>query len=182
MARKTKRAKASGPAPCRTPASASRRTPRGPEIAISGRTSTVRISHKRLRGLIEFVAQAEGQPVAAIDLAVADDAEMEALNRAYLRRAGTTDVLSFDLSDAGHVGLVAQIVVCGDLAARQARLRGHSAARELMLYVVHGLLHLMGYDDTTARGAARMHAREDELLAAFGEGPAFADKPRRRAK
>jgi probable rRNA maturation factor len=159
-----------------------RKTALGPEIEICKRTRAVRVSQKRLRELIEFVARAEGQSLAAIDLAVVNDAEMKALNRSYLRRAGATDVLSFDLSDAEHVGLVAQIVVCGDLAVRQARLRGHSAARELMLYVVHGLLHLMGYDETTVRGAARMHAREDELLAAFGEGPAFAGRPRRRAK
>ena len=70
--------------------------------------------------------------------------------------------------------LVAQIVVCADVAVRQGRLRRHSPARELMLYVVHGLLHLMGYDHATARAAACIHAREDELLTAFGVGPAFA--------
>jgi len=149
----------------------------------------VRISTDRLRRLISFVADAEGYRIAALDLAIVPDAEMKALNRRYLRLANVTDVLAFDLSgpapggkagerDGRGSGLVAQVVVCGDLAVREAHLRGHSAARELMLYVVHGLLHLMGYDDGSARGAARMHAREDELLVLFGEQPVYARGPR----
>ena len=64
-------------------------------------------------------------------------------------------------------GLSGQIIVCGDVAAEQARLRGLPAQEELMLYVVHGLLHLMSYEDLTVRGAAGMHAREEELLREF---------------
>ena len=58
-------------------------------------------------------------------------------------------------------------MVCGDLAVEQAKARGLKARDELMLYVIHGLLHLMGYEDTSIRGGARMHAREEELLKEF---------------
>ncbi len=165
----------------------------GPEIAVTRHTKAVRVSADRLRRLIRFVVDAEGYRIAALDLAIVPDAEMKALNRRYLGSAALTDVLTFDLSGPAHdgrvhdgggrergAGLVAQVVVCGDLAVRQARLRGHSAARELMLYVVHGLLHLMGYEDGSVRGAAGMHAREDELLVLFGERPAYARPPRAR--
>ena len=134
------------------------------------------MSPGRLRELIEFVTRAEGRRVAAVDLAVVGAAEMADLNRRYRRRAGPTDVLSFDLSEADSPGLVAQIVVCGDLAASQGPAHGHRPPRELMLYVVHALLHLTGHDDATASAAARMRARQDELIEAF----LHARKRRRR--
>lgn len=122
---------------------------------------------KRLARLVRFVARRQDARHAEVDLAVVGGDEIAALNRRYRGRAGRTDVLAFDLSDADRTGISAQIVVCADEAVEQARLRRTGPQRELMLYVVHGLLHLAGYDDTTARGAAAMHAREDELLAEF---------------
>jgi len=141
--------------------------PTRPKVAISSTQRAVRVPRKRLAELVGFVAAEEGVRVAEIDLAVVTGSQMAALNRRYLRRGGPTDVLSFDLSEDAAEGICAQIVVCGDIAARQAKPRGGSAQQELMLYVVHGLLHLMGYEDATAGGAARMHARQDELLKAF---------------
>jgi probable rRNA maturation factor len=114
-----------------------------------------------------FVARSEKVRLADVDVAVVDRRQIAALNRRYRRRAGRTDVLSFDLSDPGQAGISAQIVVCGDVAAQRAAARGGSKQRELMLYVLHGLLHLVGYEDDTVHGAARMHARQDELLEAF---------------
>jgi probable rRNA maturation factor len=53
------------------------------------------------------------------------------------------------------------IVVCLDEAARQAKKRNHPIRLEVLLYALHGMLHLLGYDDVSARQAARMHRRED---------------------
>lgn len=141
--------------------------PDKPDVTISSTQRAVRVPRKRLAELVGFVAAEEGVRVAEIDLAVVTRSEMAALNRRYLGRAGPTDVLSFDLSENAAKGICAQIVVCGDVAARQALRRGRSAQQELMLYAVHGLLHLIGYDDTAGGGAARMRARQDELLEAF---------------
>jgi len=76
-------------------------------------------------------------------------------------------VLSFDLSSHGS-GVVAQIIVCSDVAVRQARARGLGPQRELMLYIVHGLLHVLGYDDTNQQLAEKMYARQEQLLQEFG--------------
>lgn len=88
-----------------------------------------------------------------------------------------TDVLAFDLGCARRQGwLDGEIVLCADIARREAARRGGAlaAARaELALYLVHGLLHLAGYDDHTPRGFQRMHQREDELLNKLGWGPVF---------
>ena len=142
--------------------------PPQPHVAISSTQRAVRVPRKRLAELVRFVAAEERVRAAEVDLAVVTSAQMAALNRRYLRRAGPTDVLSFDLSDDPAEGIRAQIVVCGDIAARQALRRGHTAQQELMLYVVHGLLHLIGcYEDASPQAAARMHARQEELLEAF---------------
>ena len=147
-----------------------------PNVVICSAQHAVRVPRRRIVELVAFVAERESVPIAEVDLAVVDAAEMAGLNRKYLRHAGATDVLSFDLSDAGRAGLVAQVIVCGDVAVAEAAARGLRPQHELMLYVVHGLLHLMGYEDQSVRGAAKMHAREEELRAAF------LSRPARRAK
>jgi probable rRNA maturation factor len=136
-------------------------------VIISSTQSAIRVPRKRLAELIEFVAHSEGVRVGQVDLAIVASPEITGVNRRFLGHAGATDVISFDLSDKDIPGLCAQLVVCGDLAVRQAKARGLKARDELMLYVIHGLLHLMGYEDTSIRGGARMHAREEELLKEF---------------
>jgi len=138
-----------------------------PAVAISSSQKAVRVPRKRTAELIDFVARREGVRLAEVDLAVVSAGEIASLNRRYLSHAGPTDVLSFDMSQAGRGGISAQIVICGDLAASQAAARGLPPQRELMLYVVHGLLHLMGYEDSSIRGRAKMHAREEEMLDEF---------------
>lgn len=138
-----------------------------PRVLISSTQEAVRVPRKKLNELIPFVVRKEKAAVAEVDLAVVGARRIAAMNRRYLRHAGATDVLSFDLSESSEKGIHAQIVVCGDIAAREGRKRGHGPQRELMLYVVHGLLHVIGHDDTTPRTAARMHAREEEILAEF---------------
>ncbi len=107
---------------------------------------------------------------------------MAALHQRYCRRAVPTDVLTFDLGSEARSGWIeGEIVVCADVAWREAGRRvargaaRRSAARaELALYVVHGVLHLTGYEDHSPRGFARMHAREDEILSELGLGRVFA--------
>lgn len=138
-----------------------------PKVIISSDQSAIRVPRKRLAELVEFVAHSEGVRVGQVDLAIVAAPEITGVNRRFLGHAGATDVISFDLSDKDIPGLCAQLVVCGDVAVEQAKARGLKAQDELMLYVIHGLLHLMGYEDTSIRGGARMHAREEELLRAF---------------
>ena len=134
----------------------------------------MRVPRKKIAALVRFVVRQQCASISEVDVAVVSRGEMVRLNRRWLRRGGATDVISFDLSAPGPRGNVVQVVVCGDVAASQARRRGGGAGRELMLYVVHGLLHLTGLDDHSAGDAARMRARQEELL------DGFARKYRRR--
>ena len=138
-----------------------------PRVVISSSQKAIRVPRKLLAELVEFVARSEGVRVGAVDIAVVDSSEISGVNRRFLGHAGPTDVIGFDLSDRASHGLSAQLVVCGDVAVRQGPLHGLKPQHELMLYVIHGLLHMMGYEDTSIRGAARMHAREEELLKEF---------------
>lgn len=145
-----------------------------PIIEITSTQRTVRVPRAKIEQLIDLVTRREGVALEQIDLAVVGKARMATLNERHLRHAGPTDVLSFDLGPGPRGGLCAQIVVCSDVALRQARRRGHAAWKELLLYVLHGLLHAIGYDDQAAAEAEAMHAREDELLSEIGVGAIYA--------
>jgi len=138
-----------------------------PKVAISSTQKAIRVPRKRIAELVAFVAEIEGCRIGEVDIAVVDSAKMAELNRRYLRHAGTTDVLSFDLSESPKAGLSIQLIVCGDVARTEAAARGLKPARELMLYIVHGLLHMLGYEDQSVRGSVRMQARQEEILDQF---------------
>lgn len=100
---------------------------------------------------------------------------MARLHDEFLGISSPTDVITFDLDTdraAGH--LEGEIVVCSDVALHNAKGSKSDAARELALYITHGILHLAGYDDRTPDEFRRMHAREDELLAKLGIGRIFS--------
>lgn len=111
---------------------------------------------------------------AKLEIALVDDQAIAELNQRYLNHAGPTDVLSFDLGE-GQPGLVeGQIVASVETAQRQARRCGHPITAEVVLYCLHGTLHLLGYDDKHPDQAARMHRLEDELLTQLGWGAVYA--------
>jgi len=110
---------------------------------------------------------------AAVGIVIVDDAEFRRLNQQFLERDGTSDCLSFDLSDEQQRCF--ELVINADVAITQAKTRGHSIEAEMALYVVHGLLHQLGFDDGDDVAAPRMHAMEDEILSEQGYGNVYAD-------
>ena len=149
-----------------------------PAVVISSSQAVLRVPRKKIERLIAFVARAEGARIAEVDVAVVSSRQIARLNRRWLGCRGATDVISFDLSgprDAGEP-ISAQIVVCADVAVSHARRHNLPPQRELLLYVLHGLLHLIGYDDANTTAAAKMHARQEEIL------QAFMDQDRRRRR
>ena len=109
-----------------------------------------------------------------VSLTVVDNARMHELNRRHLDHDYPTDVLSFLLGFDGQ-RLDGEIIVSADYAADEAAHYRWPAADELLLYAVHGALHLVGYDDTTAVAAAQMRQREREILGTFGLTPPGRD-------
>jgi probable rRNA maturation factor len=104
---------------------------------------------------------------ASLSVLLCGDARMRSLNRRWRRTDRPTDVLSFPSGEEGFLG---DLVIDVSYAARQARARGHSLARELKILLAHGLLHLLGYDHETDDGTMFSLQRR-LLLSAFGDGP-----------
>jgi probable rRNA maturation factor len=107
-------------------------------------------------------------------VAILSDDAIQDLNRRHLDHDYATDCLSFVLEQRLH-HLEGEIAVSAETAQREAARLGWPAADELLLYVVHAMLHLVGEDDTTPSGAAAMRRREREVLEAFGLVPPWDD-------
>jgi len=101
------------------------------------------------------------------------DGAMAQAHERYKGVPGPTDVLTFDLSEADGV-LDVDLMVCVDEAARRAGEFGHEVRAEVLLYIVHGVLHCMGHDDHDPADAKRMHEAEDALLRDIGVGAVYA--------
>lgn len=117
-----------------------------------------------------------------VGIVVTTDEEVLTLNRQYLGHDYHTDVLSFGMNDNEEIieesggGFVTpterapylgDVVISYDRAAEQAPEYNHSTEAEVATLLVHGLLHLLGYDDTEDEKRAKMHSRQEDLLAEF---------------
>jgi probable rRNA maturation factor len=125
----------------------------------------------RLRAAIEGVLDEAAIERATLSVALVDDPTIHRLNREFLAHDEPTDVVTFPLSEPGGEPLEGEIVVSVDTAARTAARLEWPAADELLLYVVHGALHLVGYDDRDADSRAAMRAAERRHLARLGLDP-----------
>ena len=125
----------------------------------------VDITSEKIDELVKSICQQHHVDHAIISVAVADDEHIQRLNREFLEKDRETDVLSFDLSDDGQTSEKCfEIVVNAQLAARMAENQKHSDKTELALYITHGLLHQLGYDDQQSDDAVEMHKAEESIL------------------
>lgn len=110
-----------------------------------------------------------------ISIALVGDATMSRLHQDFMGIPGPTDVLTFELDhDAAGTCTAGEIVICVPEARRRCVDHGVSLDRELLLYALHGMLHLAGLDDRTDKAFEAMHRTEDQILSAIGVGPVFA--------
>lgn len=129
------------------------------------------VDEERLHHLAGETLRREGVAQSfELGLFITDDEGIRELNRRYREVDEPTDVLAFGgevegfVSPALHLG---DIVISYPRAASQAQERGHSVAQEMDLLFLHGLLHLLGYEDETPEDRARMWARQEEVLGAL---------------
>ena len=135
-------------------------------IQVANRQSKLEFDSRAVRDTLKRLLAESGRS-AQLSLAVVDDTEMTKLNRRFLRRSGPTDVLAFPYADAqDHVE--GELVINAEEALRQAENRSHGPEDELLLYAVHGLLHLLGYDDVDPRQRKAMHERQRQFMLSCG--------------
>jgi probable rRNA maturation factor len=137
-------------------------------VAIASPQEAVAVDRARMRQAARVVLEGEGEIDAEISLAFVDNATSRQLNHRYLQHDEPTDVLSFPLGEGKAGKLGGELVIGPEVAQVQAQERGHDVQAELALYVIHGLLHLCGYDDKTDAGAAKMRERERHYLHQLG--------------
>jgi probable rRNA maturation factor len=122
-----------------------------------------------LKKAVRLILQDADIESAEISIAIVSDEKMHELNRQYLNHDFPTDVLSFLLdhnSTSKH--LEGQIIANSDFAGRAARQYDWTTDDELLLYVIHGCLHLIGHDDATPNAKQAMRAAEAKYLQLFG--------------
>jgi len=144
-------------------------------IQVKKKFDGINISSSKIKKLVEAVfnhCPDNKNRETIVSIAIVNDAEIRKLNSIFLSRKSATDCLSFDLSDnhRPQSPKLFELIVNGQMAVRQANLRGHSSRAELALYITHGLLHNLGFDDSTDTKAKKMHDMEDKILQQLGYG------------
>lgn len=134
-----------------------------PEVAFLNKGIAFRFTEARKtsRWLMQ-IALAEGRRIDFLSYVFASDPFVANLNRKYLRHNTLTDILTFDYSEGGP--LTGEIYISITRVRENAKAYGEPFSHELRRVIVHGLLHLLGYDDTTPRMAARMRRKEEACL------------------
>lgn len=139
-------------------------------IEITGTSEDLGVDLERLKTLARHVVSKFQIAAANVSIAIEGDEAIKDVNRRFLDCSSATDVISFDLSDNPDECRHFDMVVNADMAERQGKKRGHSTEAELALYITHGLLHNLGFDDQQPDQAQKMHAAEDEILQQAGFG------------
>jgi probable rRNA maturation factor len=137
-------------------------------ISIATPQEAVPVDRGRMREVARAVLEGEQAGDAEISLAFVDNATIHRLNLRYLGHDEPTDVLSFPLGEGRAGKLAGEVVIGAEVAREQATQLGHDVQAELALYVIHGLLHLCGYDDHEPADAAAMRQRERHYLRQLG--------------
>ena len=132
---------------------------------------------KRLQDGLNAVAKLHDlDDMTEVDITIVDDEEIHQLNRDYRNVDRPTDVLSFALDEddedepelmEGQPHLLGDIIISAETATRQAEEFGHGLEREIVYLAVHGLLHLLGYDQRVEEDKVIMRAKEEEALSAI---------------
>lgn len=127
----------------------------------------IRTDEARLQAIVPFVLAAEGRTGAwAVTLVLTDDRRLRDLHVRFMGIDEITDVMTFPFDEADGI-FGGEIVISVERAAEQAVEHGQTAAGEVEFLLVHGLLHLCGWDDLPPGAREAMLARQTELLAEF---------------
>jgi len=137
-------------------------------ISIKNQQELVEIDYAPLKAAATAVFEGEGVPSAKVTFAFFDNPTIHAMNLRHLQHDEPTDVLTFPYSIRGAAKLEGDVAIGAHMAKSEAEERGHPLIAELSLYVIHGCLHLCGYNDKKPEDAREMRVKEREYLAKVG--------------
>jgi probable rRNA maturation factor len=145
------------------------------EILIKNQQKIAKIHRRRIREIIKNIIQyLKVDEKTEISILFTDDKFIKSLNKKYRGINKSTDVLTFNLEEGDlkfpevdKNKLLGDIVVSVETAQRQANSLNHNLENELMILLIHGLLHLIGYDHEEDRDNKIMQVKENEILNTF---------------
>ena len=140
-------------------------------VRINKRNIAVPLDNNIVRKLIRKVFRHFKVRNAVVEIEIVGDYRIKNLNYKFLKRNRITDCISFDLSEKNRYLYL--IVVNAQKAKREAKKRRIKSQTELLLYIVHGLLHNLGFNDNNKHAAALMHKTEASFLHQIGDGPVY---------
>ena len=144
-------------------------------VLIDNRQKRHPIPIERIRKKAKVILDALGSPDGELSILLVDDTHIAALNRDYLSREGATNVISFPMQEGEFStispGLLGDVVISVDTAAAEAEAAGIPIEQRLTELLVHGVLHLFGYDhEESDAEARRMAAKEKDIVRALNRG------------
>jgi probable rRNA maturation factor len=151
-------------------------------VQVAWRVRRRLLSDRALRSAARSALEHGRRPGAGLSIVLVGDRALARMHARWLGDPRPTDVITFDLGGGpdGEVGPAGELYVSVERAEREARHRGLDPRRELLLYVVHGVLHLCGFDDRTGAERRAMRRAEERVLAALGMPIGRSTEGRRR--
>ena len=140
----------------------------GASVAVSNRQRRRKVDTRTLARIARSALDLVHDSDARLSIVLVNDATIAKLNAQYHATSGPTDVLSFDYGEGQG-----ELIISVECAVRQAGRFRRTPARELMLYVVHGILHLHGYNDQAPNDRRRMRTAERRLLSRLSRNHEF---------
>ena len=132
------------------------------DIRVKNLQSKITVSVSKLQSaaqnIVKLLSKDQKPFPAGVSIAFVGSQRMRSINRKFLGHDYVTDVITFDLEDS------AEIIICPMVAKQNAKAYNMSISKELLLYVVHGFLHLAGFDDHTPKDIEQMRLKENYIL------------------
>ncbi len=139
------------------------------EISIANRQKVLEFNAQGLTAVLQNTFCTNRIQKGELSVAVVNDDEIKEVNTRFLERKNSTDVIAFTYDkDARRMSIDGEIVINAQEAARNSETLYHNAEAELFLYAVHGALHLLGWDDDTAKARDEMNLYAVKILAEHG--------------
>jgi probable rRNA maturation factor len=138
------------------------------KINLINKQNNYKLPLSQLKDLVRYILKLQGIRNTELNILFADNKRIKEFNKRFLKKNKVTDVISFyeakTMTQAKKLSYLGELIVSVEAARKQAATYDNSIIREIRLYVVHGLLHLLGYRDYTVREKNEMCALEKKLL------------------
>jgi probable rRNA maturation factor len=147
------------------------------EIALENLQKKAALNPPQILKVAKTILRHEGVQKASLSIVFVTRQRIKALNKKFLHRDHSTDVLAFDLRDGAFLGrkekrklkvITGDIIISTDAAWKNSRIYGTALSQELALYIIHGILHLLGFDDHRSGDIKKMRKKEQEILSCLG--------------